>query len=419
MSDKDKKQNISEVLEKEVPAQALHSLALDQLEQRIDLPVGPEPITDLQDLVREDFHRPEIHPQDSLEDFLWIKEAFLKQPSVMLKVVEFVEAILGVSIGSLIYQLGITSNKSYEGVVIDPGDVFRESVDQQVVEKGFVGHRKNSLEDIERLFKKGHYEVEFDVRSGPSGEFYLHHDPLEDHDFLEKKPSLTKLSEVFDLLRQYPQARPFLEVKGDMNEARLLVEVFRKEKALSGASFLDRFSFLSFNPYVLAFLQKELSEMKESIHLNPLLFCYFPLKGDLTMHRVFSDFSKDELVESLDMFGRPNLADQIESVHLSRFKGLDFENENDSLGGMEQLCMYDVLPPENILEKVKQSNGYLAVPWFLVREWSGFFEAARQKGVQVAVFGFEYFRDYEEETNRAIAMGANLAIGDRVRFGMF
>ena len=70
-----------------------------------------------------------------------------------------------------------------------------------------------------------------------------------------------------------------------------------------------------------------------------------------------------------------------------------------------------------IVDMVKESGGYLAVPWFLVRNWPEFFEKTREEGVPVSVFGFEEFDNYRLETNRAIALGANIIIGDYKRFG--
>ena len=395
--------------------------ALEALSVEIEKTAPSLPPVDLQMYVKPEINSIRRSPKtapvsESKEGF-----DFLSSNPIIIQVIEFLENFLGMKAGGFLREfLGEEVGKApaYKGPELSKEKLFGEDSNERLVEKGFVSHRENKKSSIEERLKQGETEIEFDIRRSPFGGLYLRHDAIDlSGSYDEERLGFDRLEDVLPLFAQYPQAKLFVDIKGGVSTAKDIVACLQDFDEKNESHLLARSTFISFNPYSLEQVRKA-QEGKE--HPSPFIFNYFPIKGNKAHADMLQSYRQGDSLDMsriLSVAGKENLANQMGNVAFFEEATHDFDDlDNAPRKANDHLNLYQDFPPPNILDLVRESDGYLGVPWMMVRYWSDFFVEAQEKGVKIAVFGFENFASPQKEERMAIAMGANLIITDHPTF---
>lgn len=324
-----------------------------------------------------------------------------------------------------------------------PDDQFFGMVDKQsaqAIEEGIIAHRglgyhfrhPNTAKGIEAGLASGETEMEFDVRIGPDGRLMVRHDPFDGTNPGEGQSSFNDVLAVF---QRYPSSKLFIDVKGGRETVVRLVEAMRAADLGSprASSLFTRSALMMFNPDALA-------AARELAPQCPVFFHYFPTGGVATLDNVLMPAYQRGFIGHGQVAGALGAVDQLTgntnlasgfratSLHVNEQNPFSTPGSNPS---EERLTTYSMLPPQSIIDMVRESGGALSVPWPLVRDWPRFFLRVRQAGVRLAVFGFEdpqqvggddpvrlraAVKSHNTEVRRAIALGANMIITDHPNY---
>ncbi|MFH1284594.1 MAG: glycerophosphodiester phosphodiesterase [Candidatus Peregrinibacteria bacterium] len=274
---------------------------------------------------------------------------------------------------------------------------------------GYGRHKQNSLSAILSAIDGGEDQLEIDLRRGTDGKIYLSHDPIEN----EKNPSgkLTAVREALEAAASNKEQDVafFLDVKekGIMEEVdNMIAEIDAKNSGREGyIPLAKRNIVMSFDPEILKNAHEKNSD-------RPLMFSYFPVAKLQTASEAKSQGNIFGILKRRDLKKICGSIDSLTGGHLEK----DFEGFSVKVGGKKMsddkeenksaIHIESELPDEKILKMIRESNGYICVPFTLVTP--DIIKHAHESRVKVAVWGAEGI-----EIQQAIVNQVDLIISDK------
>lgn len=250
---------------------------------------------------------------------------------------------------------------------------------------GYSREKENTPEALRTALEAGEQQVEIDVRRGKDNKLYVEHDPIDkEEDPAKKYMSFDQALEIIATCKN-PKGREatmFFDVK----DRGIISSIDDAIKAVDKKHSKDQgYLPIAGRHRIMSHDKKIMREAAESELKSPLIFYYFPSGKFSFAQNILQLLGADKVktaLRTVDRVTGGHSADNLESADLTIDGDL---NPSASKEEKKTFQVFKDLPNKEIMDMVKQSDGYICVPAVLATP--ELVTKAHGAGVKVAVWG--------------------------------